>query len=276
MKQDVAGHGRLRAAFQSLAEGSRPTDECPAPSRFWDAQRGDVSAADARQLMDHVASCPSCAEAWRLARELDDGGSTGMAAETASPQRLLPMARSIMALAAVVLLAVAVSAGYLLRAMSATRDPSAAAGQTDGSGEKLRAAEARITALEQQIARLSSTAQVNVPFIELQPEPLRGVGRPVTAVEIPDSATVAVLILATDGIPAGQTHRVELIEESGRVTWSASDVRAGSDGAFTAVVPVSQLPGGTSRLLVLRDRAGERAVVQEYRMRITYGKPSPR
>ncbi len=60
----------LREAFAALAERARPRPDCPEPERLWDAAAGQLPATQARQLVDHTASCPSCAEAWRLAREL--------------------------------------------------------------------------------------------------------------------------------------------------------------------------------------------------------------
>ena len=271
MTQKVSGVDPLREAFRSLADGAGPAAGCPPASRLWDAQQGDVPPEEARRLMDHAASCPSCAQAWRLARELDEGAAT----ETSPQHSVWPRARSILAMAAMALLALA--AGYMVRALSDTNDPPAAPAASGRSpettAEKLQAAETRIAALEQQVARLSSTAHVNVPFIELQPEPLRSSARPPTTVTIPATATMAVLILATDGVRAGDTHTLELIDENRRVTWSASGVRSGADGAFTAVVPTSQLPAGSYRLTASADRPGGRAPIQEYRVRIVYRQP---
>jgi hypothetical protein len=266
--QKVPDLDPLREAFRSLADGASSPDTCPPSSRFWEAQRGEVSSEDARELMDHVASCPSCAQAWRLARELDDA----QLAETPALERSWRRAGSIAAMAAMLLLALA--AGYLFRGVSESRDPATASTGTEGSTlaaeAKLRAAETRVAALEREIAGLSAAAHINVPFIELQPEPLRGGPRaPITA-EMPAGATMAVLILATDGVAARDAHRLELIDEEGRVKWSASGLRTGADGAFTAVVPASQLPAGVYRLIASVDRAAVKVTVQEYRVRIVY------
>lgn len=261
--QKVPGTDPLRDAFRSLADGASPSPGCPPASRLWDAQQGDVSPEEARQLMDHVASCPSCAQAWRLARELDDGG----VAEALPPHRSWQRGRSILAIAAMLLFALI--AGYMLRAVSGARDPRS----LQAADAKLQAADTRIAALEQKIARMSSTAHVNVPFIELQPEPLRSSARPPIVAEIPATAEMAVLILATDGVRAGDTHTLELRDETGRVIWSASGLRAGVDGAFTAVVPTEQLPAGSYWLVASVDRPGVSAAVQEYRVRIAYRQP---
>jgi anti-sigma factor RsiW len=62
---------RLRAAFAALAEGAPPRPDCPEPERIWDAIAGELAAAETRRVVEHTASCPSCAEAWRLAWELE-------------------------------------------------------------------------------------------------------------------------------------------------------------------------------------------------------------
>lgn len=261
----------LREAFRSLGDGASRSVGCPPATRFWDAQHGDLSPEESRQLMDHVAWCPSCAQAWRLAREMGDEGAT----ETSPPERF--SARSMFAMAAMLLLAAA--AGYMFRGWSDTSTrveapaPDASAPGAQASDAKLQAADTRIAALEQQVARLSSTAHINVPFIELQPEPLRSSARPPTTSEIPASATMAVLILATEGVRAGDLYKLELIDENGRVSWSASGVRAGADGVFTAVIPTSRLPAGSYRLIASADPPGTRSVAHEYRVRILYRQP---
>ncbi len=61
---------RLRDAFASLAPTAEARADCPEPERVWRAAAGEVPSAEIRALVDHTAGCPSCAEEWRLAREL--------------------------------------------------------------------------------------------------------------------------------------------------------------------------------------------------------------
>ncbi len=61
---------RWREAFASLALDARPAEGCPDPERIWMAVRVELSPGEVRELVDHTAVCPVCAEAWRLAREL--------------------------------------------------------------------------------------------------------------------------------------------------------------------------------------------------------------
>jgi hypothetical protein len=58
---------RLRAALRAAGEASRPRDGCPPPERLWATLRKELPAGDRREVVEHLAGCPSCSEAWRLA-----------------------------------------------------------------------------------------------------------------------------------------------------------------------------------------------------------------
>jgi hypothetical protein len=60
----------LRDAFAAAAEEAPPAAGCPDPDRLWAGARGELDPEDAGALVRHTATCPACAEAWRLAREL--------------------------------------------------------------------------------------------------------------------------------------------------------------------------------------------------------------
>ena len=70
---------RLREAFASLGGVSSGGRDCPDPDRLWLAARGELEPTQSRDIVDHTASCPSCAEDWRLAREL--GETTALSAD---------------------------------------------------------------------------------------------------------------------------------------------------------------------------------------------------
>ncbi|MEQ1504257.1 MAG: hypothetical protein ABMB14_18590 [Myxococcota bacterium] len=57
---------QLRFLFASAFEHGGPADDCPAPEVLLDTLDCTL-AADARgAVVDHLAACPVCAEAWRL------------------------------------------------------------------------------------------------------------------------------------------------------------------------------------------------------------------
>jgi putative zinc finger protein len=59
----------LRAAFPGggLEWTSQPGPECPTPGQLWSTLRRELPDDERRAVVEHLASCPSCAEAWRLA-----------------------------------------------------------------------------------------------------------------------------------------------------------------------------------------------------------------
>lgn len=57
----------LQEAFASLADGARPGDACPLPEQIWAAIAGEIPVDERHRLVDHIATCPSCAEDWRAA-----------------------------------------------------------------------------------------------------------------------------------------------------------------------------------------------------------------
>jgi hypothetical protein len=75
---------RLRAAFASRS-GQAPGPACPAPERLWSAARGERPPAEVRPLVLHLAECGACAEAWRLAREVDAPAPSPAAATRPRP-----------------------------------------------------------------------------------------------------------------------------------------------------------------------------------------------
>jgi hypothetical protein len=75
---------RLRQAFASLSHDAVPTPECPPAEQLWDAARG-ARAGNVRELVEHMATCGACAEAWRLARELEPAAGAREPRSTAQP-----------------------------------------------------------------------------------------------------------------------------------------------------------------------------------------------
>lgn len=65
---EAAAHDGEAAA---TADSTPDASACPDPALLWDAAHGELDPAETRAVVDHVAVCPACAEAWRLARHLD-------------------------------------------------------------------------------------------------------------------------------------------------------------------------------------------------------------
>ena len=57
----------LRALFAGAFVDATPTDACPPAERLFDAFHRHLSTAQIETILDHVAGCAVCADAWRLA-----------------------------------------------------------------------------------------------------------------------------------------------------------------------------------------------------------------
>lgn len=57
----------LRLAFAGALNGRVDMIGCPPAEDVWDAFHGVLAPERRRQVVDHTATCPMCAEAWRLA-----------------------------------------------------------------------------------------------------------------------------------------------------------------------------------------------------------------
>jgi hypothetical protein len=61
---------RLREHFQRTADPG-PRSDCPATDRLWAAVTGELPEAEVGAIVDHTAACGECAQAWRLALEME-------------------------------------------------------------------------------------------------------------------------------------------------------------------------------------------------------------
>ncbi len=60
---------RLRFLFAQAFETSVPTDDCPSAEELLDAYPRQLDPERAAAVLDHIAVCAVCAEAWRIARQ---------------------------------------------------------------------------------------------------------------------------------------------------------------------------------------------------------------
>jgi len=105
---------RLRAALRALADGARPGEKCPPPERLWATLRAELPVEQRREVIDHMASCPSCAEAWRLAVEIHPDPQPAAAPERRSWLATLFTAPPFVPLAAAAALVMAIGTGLVV------------------------------------------------------------------------------------------------------------------------------------------------------------------
>lgn len=60
---------RLRFLFAKAFETAVPGDDCPSPEVLLDAYHRMLPQGEMDAVVDHIAVCPVCAEAWRIARQ---------------------------------------------------------------------------------------------------------------------------------------------------------------------------------------------------------------
>jgi hypothetical protein len=98
---------RLRAAHRSTGFDARPRADCPEAARLWDAAAGTLPVEERRDLVDHTAGCPVCAEAWRLLVEIRSLSGMATSVSANAPGRAAVSRWPALAMAAAMLLAVA-------------------------------------------------------------------------------------------------------------------------------------------------------------------------
>jgi hypothetical protein len=101
---------RWRQAFAALGERVAPGPACPEPDRIWAAATAESPPAERHEIFEHMASCASCAVAFRLARELSAESREEGAAGAPVEPLLLPGPRSWMRWGASLAAAAAVAA----------------------------------------------------------------------------------------------------------------------------------------------------------------------
>src|SRR5690349_6858129 len=99
---------RLRTAFAAPAGKAAPEPEaCPPSDTFWLAVRGELRPGELRGILDHIATCPACAEDWRIAMAFEEESRTAATNAVANrPANGKTWHRGWMAAAAAILVAV--------------------------------------------------------------------------------------------------------------------------------------------------------------------------
>jgi hypothetical protein len=103
---------RMRAMLEAAAASAAPGSECPEPDLLWRALHQELSSSAAEDVVAHIAGCPSCREAWKLAREIADSGRPEEAPQPADHPKALRtpwhMAAAAVAAAACIVIGVAI------------------------------------------------------------------------------------------------------------------------------------------------------------------------
>ncbi len=198
------GDDNLRDAWRSTSRDARPTDACPEPERILAAAEGTLDRRETAEIVDHTATCPSCAEAWRLGAQLVRENEP--AAASREPTRTLM--RPYLALAAAVLV------GVLGVWVHRSRPP-------DGGGTLRGGVELRLP--REEFLLHWPAGPEDAPYRLTLSTRERG---PIAVYEqLADTRFVVPegdLVDLADGAPI--QWRVEQVESDGAVTWSEGGV----------------------------------------------------
>ncbi|MGE0452151.1 MAG: anti-sigma factor [Vicinamibacteria bacterium] len=245
---------------QQRAAAAAHLEGCPECRREWPALRElvdglrdlhltseeVVTAAATGRHADHVALCARCreeVESLRLvARDL--GGSRRFAPRT------WPVAAA---------LAVGIATGLLLRlALLPPAPPPAVPSRAAADVRRIAELEGRLNAPER--------LRLNVPLVELQPDPLRGRGA--DAVSLRREQGRALLVLASLDERRFDDYIVEVVAPAGSLLFRSGGLARTAHGTFSLELPLSQLEPGPHEILLLGVSAGREHRLERFRIRI--------
>lgn len=263
----------LKTAIEDfLAEARRDLDPHPTPDELVAYGAGELAAAEATRVEDHLVLCPHCLEMLLdLGRMTDpDFGSehrTTTAEKAAAWQALQPR------LAAEAPEAPRLRSRPRLTSRGVRVAPFLASPRTAYvlAASLLLAVVGlalRTRHLERNLADLNSP-QLNAPIVDLvSASPLRGGAGEDAAVELGPRSRFFALILSPKGSPDFADYRAQIVDSAGREVWSGEGLEKDRHGAFTVILGRRFLDPGEYRLRLygLEGKTGQ--LIEEFRLRI--------
>jgi hypothetical protein len=239
-------------------------EACPDTDRLARASDGLLEPEERDALVDHLISCPDCAEEYRLlgpvrewAQEAVNGAPSSVVAMKPSPPRQWRIPHALAAGLAVV--SVGLGAWSLSLREQSRRLQGSLAEQGRVAAEEHRRLEAttrQVGEFESRLAELSrnlddiSQPTPNVPIVDLLPRGAERGAEPATAtvVEIPSRVGLVTLILNLGHQPAYPAYSADLLSRDGRTIWHGEGLTKSPENNFTLVLPARLVPAGHYRL----------------------------
>ena len=112
MRNQDKGIQKLGQAWVALADRRMEREGCLETDEIWDAVRGKLPPRQTRRIVDHLACCPVCSEAWQLGRQFNSEAELPLGVHLLPRRRPRWAARAAWgSVAATVLLAIALQVG---------------------------------------------------------------------------------------------------------------------------------------------------------------------
>jgi hypothetical protein len=256
--------------------GAPPGTPCPSAERLARAAAGELPEAEHAAVVDHLTTCGTCSEDYRVAAALGPWAQGAAVAFDEDEKTAAAHRRPWrFALAASALLAVGASAalgvwGYgvrqenaQLRAALLAREPGDAAPAETGRDNDARTQAAVIAELEQRLAR-AEAPEPNAPIIDLLPrDAVRGDASSAVP-RVPADVRQVTFVITPTRDPVPRDHEIEIVDPAGAVRWRGTGLRANSDRVFTLTVPRTLLPAGRCRVRLYETRGDTPRLVDDY------------
>lgn len=133
--------------------------------------------------------------------------------------------------------------------------------------EQLRQQEERMREQLDRIAAAAPVPQINTRIVGLQPTGDVVRGGAGEAEEVP-AGGYASLMLTASHRETHQDHRIEVVDESGKVVWSADGLRRTPEGDFAVTLPPGALKPGAYTMRVSAQEDGKRVDLESYGIRV--------
>ncbi len=269
------------ADLRALVTAASEPSACPTADVLARAAAGELSASERRALADHLATCASCSEEYRVAVSLGEWARrTSSALDLpGAGRRAIPTTRwPMLAAAAALFLVAGLTAALVVWSLwlrndntrlAAALDDStgrAAAQSTDTHTREITQA-AAIAELRSLLADARAPA-LNVPIIDLLPRDASRGASSSTTVRVPAGARDVAFVITTPSDPAQRDHELEIVGPSGERVWRGAGLLPNAERTFTVTVPRALLPAGVCRLRLLVPGNDGPRTVAEYAIRV--------
>jgi hypothetical protein len=256
------------------------TSACPSAEALARAASGESSASERAAIAEHLGTCSSCSEDYRVAASLRKwADSAAESIPLTKTTRATRVWSPTVAYAAAAVAIAAVGTALVLwnwslreengRLLARLREaaPSVTLPRQDDSEARLKTQAAEIATLQ---ARLDDTTMpaLNLPIVDLLPRDAQRGASAAAVTRVPAGATQVIFVITTAADPPDRDHELEITGPRGDVLWRGTGLRPNRERTFTVAVPRALLPAGTCRLQLSDLRNGKAVVVGNYTVRV--------